>query len=35
VIASDAPAAIRANAEVRKAYLGAPDEQAVEQVAHG
>jgi branched-chain amino acid transport system ATP-binding protein len=35
VIASDVPAAIRANAEVRKAYLGAPDEQAVEQVAHG
>jgi branched-chain amino acid transport system ATP-binding protein len=32
VIASDTPAAIRANAEVRKAYLGAPDEQ---QVAHG
>jgi len=31
-IASDAPAAIRANEEVRKAYLGAPDEQ---QVAHG
>ena len=27
VIASDAPAAIRANEEVRKAYLGAPDEQ--------
>src|SRR5262249_39931665 len=26
VIASDTPAAIRANAEVRKAYLGAPDE---------
>jgi branched-chain amino acid transport system ATP-binding protein len=35
VIASDAPAAIRANAEVRKAYLGAPDEQAQEQVADG
>jgi branched-chain amino acid transport system ATP-binding protein len=35
VIASDAPAAIRASAEVRKAYLGAPDEHAVEQVAHG
>jgi branched-chain amino acid transport system ATP-binding protein len=35
VIASDVPAAIRANAEVRKAYLGAPDEHAVEQVAHG
>jgi branched-chain amino acid transport system ATP-binding protein len=37
VIASDAPAAIRANAEVRKAYLGAPDEQTGEQVAaaHG
>jgi branched-chain amino acid transport system ATP-binding protein len=32
VIASDTPAAIRANGEVRKAYLGAPDEQ---QVAHG
>jgi len=32
VIASDTPAAIRANEEVRKAYLGAPDEQ---QVAHG
>ena len=31
VIASDAPAAIRANAEVRRAYLGAPDEQ----VGHG
>ena len=28
VIASGPPAAIRANAEVRKAYLGAPDEQA-------
>jgi branched-chain amino acid transport system ATP-binding protein len=27
VIASDTPAAIRADAEVRKAYLGAPDEQ--------
>jgi branched-chain amino acid transport system ATP-binding protein len=27
VIASDKPAAIRANEEVRKAYLGAPDEQ--------
>jgi branched-chain amino acid transport system ATP-binding protein len=26
VIASDAPAAIRADDEVRKAYLGAPDE---------
>jgi branched-chain amino acid transport system ATP-binding protein len=35
VIASDVPAAIRANAEVRKAYLGAPDETASEQVAHG
>ena len=36
VIASDAPAAIRANAEVRKAYLGAPDEQTSEQgAAHG
>ncbi len=35
VIACDVPAAIRANAEVRKAYLGAPDEQAGEQVAHG
>jgi branched-chain amino acid transport system ATP-binding protein len=36
VIASDAPAAIRANAEVRKAYLGAPDEQTTEQgAAHG
>jgi branched-chain amino acid transport system ATP-binding protein len=35
VIASDTPAAIRANAEVRKAYLGAPDEQPGEQVAHG
>jgi len=35
VIASDAPAAIRANEEVRKAYLGAPDEQASGQVAHG
>jgi len=36
VIASDVPAAIRANAEVRKAYLGAPDEQTSEQVAaHG
>jgi ABC-type branched-subunit amino acid transport system ATPase component len=33
VIASDVPAAIRANAEVRKAYLGAPDERT--QVAHG
>jgi len=32
VIASDTPAAIRANEEVRKAYLGAPDEQ---QVVHG
>ena len=35
VIASDTPAAIRANEEVRKAYLGAPDEQTSEQVAHG
>jgi branched-chain amino acid transport system ATP-binding protein len=35
VIASDLPAAIRANVEVRKAYLGAPDEQTNEQVAHG
>jgi branched-chain amino acid transport system ATP-binding protein len=35
VIASDVPAEIRANAEVRKAYLGAPDEQTAEQVAHG
>jgi branched-chain amino acid transport system ATP-binding protein len=35
VIASDVPAAIRANAEVRKAYLGAPDEETSEQVAHG
>jgi branched-chain amino acid transport system ATP-binding protein len=35
VIASDTPAAIRANAEVRKAYLGAPDEQSHEQVADG
>jgi len=35
VIACDVPAAIRANADVRKAYLGAPDEQAGEQVAHG
>jgi branched-chain amino acid transport system ATP-binding protein len=34
VIASDRPAAIRANEEVRKAYLGAPDEQAGEQVVH-
>jgi branched-chain amino acid transport system ATP-binding protein len=32
VIASGAPDAIKADAEVRKAYLGAPDEQAV---AHG
>jgi len=35
VIASDTPAAIRANEEVRKAYLGAPDEQTSEQVVHG
>jgi branched-chain amino acid transport system ATP-binding protein len=35
VIASDSPAAIRANEEVRKAYLGAPDEQPGEQVGHG
>src|SRR4051812_44071034 len=36
VIASDTPAAIRANTDVRKAYLGAPDEQTSEQVAaHG
>ena len=35
VIASDTPAAIRANEEVRKAYLGAPDEQPGEQVSHG
>jgi len=36
IIASDRPEAIRANAEVRKAYLGAPDEHANdEQVGHG
>jgi branched-chain amino acid transport system ATP-binding protein len=36
VIACDTPEAIRANEEVRKAYLGAPDEQAnIEQVGHG
>jgi branched-chain amino acid transport system ATP-binding protein len=37
VIASDDPEAIRANDEVRKAYLGAPDEQAEQdgQVGHG
>src|SRR5215813_2435368 len=35
VIASDTPAAVRANEEVRKAYLGAPDEQPGEQVDHG
>ena len=35
VIASGAPAAIRANAEVRKAYLGAPDERAASRSAHG
>jgi branched-chain amino acid transport system ATP-binding protein len=36
VIACDTPDAIRANAEVRKAYLGAPDEQLnIEQVTHG
>jgi branched-chain amino acid transport system ATP-binding protein len=36
VIACDTPEAIRANEEVRKAYLGAPDEQVNnEQVGHG
>jgi branched-chain amino acid transport system ATP-binding protein len=37
VIASDDPKAIRANDEVRKAYLGAPDEQTKQdgQVGHG
>jgi branched-chain amino acid transport system ATP-binding protein len=36
VIACDKPEAIRTNEEVRKAYLGAPDEQVnIEQVTHG
>ena len=36
VIASDTPLAIRANEDVRKAYLGAQDEQvAAQQVGHG
>jgi len=35
VLASDTPAAIRANEEVRKAYLGAPDEQVDHEATHG